>query len=90
MFEKEFDIASLIIARQKAELSNADMQKLDKWLAEDPANRAAFEEWGEQNALQLKLSKFNAIDEQAGWNKVKAGIDGKVIKKSIPLWPLFW
>ncbi|HWW42119.1 MULTISPECIES: FecR family protein [Pedobacter] len=94
MFDKEFDIATLISLYQKGEIDINSMQRLETWLAADQANQNLFEELSQENKLQSKLAKFRTFDENLGWEKVRSGIpeisQNVQAVKRIPLWPRYF
>ncbi|RKR83985.1 FecR family protein [Mucilaginibacter gracilis] len=91
MFEKEFDIATLIGLYQKGEMSHDARQRLEDWLRENPANQILLNELMQENRLHSKFTKFRAIDENSGWRKVLAGISEiphrPVKGRWLHLWP---
>jgi transmembrane sensor len=88
MFEKEFNIAIIISQLQQGELNVSQQQRLDQWLAEDPANEQLFAALFDQAIIQEKLAQFNKANEERGWAQVVAAITQTEPKQqTAKLWP---
>ena len=87
MFEKEFDIATLISLQQKGELTTDQKSQLEAWAAADPANRALLAELGKDERVLAKFGEFSNISEDRAWSKVLIGIAPEAAEpKSRHLW----
>ncbi|MNX56357.1 fec operon regulator FecR [compost metagenome] len=91
MFEKEFDIATLINLQQKGQLTSAQQEMLDAWVAANQKNHLLLEELGNEERVQKKLSDFNRISEDRAWSQVLTGIHPTTIEiRNRYIWPNFW
>jgi transmembrane sensor len=88
MFEKEFDIATLISLQQRGILSVPQQAQLDAWLAANQANRSLFEQLSDETQVQGKFANFSKISEEVAWSKVLIGIAPIATEpQHLRLWP---
>ena len=66
-----FYIASLIVKQLKGELTNAEQQDLNKWLAASKQNRDLFRQLTDTDELEREIKELDDIDTEAAWQRIE-------------------
>lgn len=68
-------IVALLYKVVKGEdLSNAEQDELDEWIAKSPHNRSVYDEVTNPVLVEKELKRISAYDKNTTWKKIKAGI----------------
>ncbi len=65
--EKKAEIYLWVVAWLKGEITTAETEKLEAWLAEDPKNRAWFDAFTQQESLQEALQLYQSFHTEERW-----------------------
>lgn len=88
-FEKEHQIARLIIGHLQETLSPPQEKELQDWLNASQANRNWMEEFCEQQSFHEQLGKYHSANTELIWAKTLAKVNFQKkapTKVSMPLW----
>ena len=69
--KNELHIADLISKKLKGTISSGEQKELDNWIAEDPANKAVFEESIDPKKLLEKLEQYQRFDKEKTRKKLE-------------------
>ncbi len=87
MQEKVDQITQWILSYLRGEITEADKQQLDNWIAEHPANQAVWEKIVNEKELHSDLVYLSNIDLESRWEKIIAQVTPvKKAKLISPKW----
>lgn len=86
-----YEYADLIFKHFKGDLTAAEQQRLDDWLAADARNRELLESFRQPEMLSTGMDLFSGMDTDAGWEAVasRAGYEkqhSSLLKRRIIQW----
>src|SRR5438105_11011254 len=69
-------IAELVYKYLLNQLSETEKSELDQWVAASPQHQVQFDEMTNRAWLQTDLEKYNTVNTEGIWNKIKENVPG--------------
>src|ERR1044072_6155049 len=77
-------IAALLLKQVRQEITDEELQYLERWKAADPSNAQVYDQVNDSEQLLADLTSMKQVDTEGWWQKISANITP--IKRTVPLY----